>query len=102
MVLGDDIVIFHPLLAERYYYIMNDLLDVKIGLAKSIQARKRLVLEFAKKYWVDGKRAFMLPVRDILVAQLSTAVLGEFIRKNELTFQNYLSIRGLGYRSKAK
>jgi len=102
VVLGDDIVIFNPFLAEKYYYIMTKLLGVKIGLAKSLQAKSRYVLEFAKKYWVDGKRAFMLPIRDILVATLSTAVLSEFIHKNEVTFQHYLKIRGLGYRSRAK
>jgi len=81
---------------------MTRVLGVGIGLAKSIQARKRLVLEFAKKYWVDGKRAFMIPIRDILVAQLSTAVLSEFIQKNDISFQSYLRMRGLGYRSRAK
>ena len=40
MVLGDDIVIFDADVARRYYYIMNDLLEVKIGLAKSIVSRK--------------------------------------------------------------
>jgi len=50
VVLGDDIVIFNPFLAEKYYYIMTKLLGVKIGLAKSLQAKSRYVLEFAKKY----------------------------------------------------
>lgn len=64
MVLGDDIVIFNSLVAKRYYYIMNNLLEVKIGLAKSIVSRKGLVLEFAKKYYVDGQAANMVPLRD--------------------------------------
>lgn len=102
MVLGDDIVIFSPWLAEKYYDVMNTSFGVAIGLAKSIRSRGRLVLEFAKKYWVDGKRAFMLPIREVITANLSTAVLEEFIRKNELSFNSYLKMRGLGFRARSK
>jgi len=44
----------------------------------------------------------MLPVRDVIVAQLSTAVLSEFIRKNDLDFNSYLRLRGLGYRARSR
>lgn len=102
MVLGDDIVIFNHKVAMEYYHLMTKVIGVKIGLAKSIQSKDRYVLEFAKKYWVDGKRAFMLPIRDIIVANLSTAVMTEFMNKHEISFNSYLKMRGLGHKSRAK
>lgn len=50
MVLGDDIVIFDPYVADQYHFIMTKLLKVKINLAKSVSCRNGLTLEFAKKY----------------------------------------------------
>jgi hypothetical protein len=44
------VVIFDSQVASQYYYIMNDVLGVGIGLAKSISSRNDLTLEFAKKY----------------------------------------------------
>jgi hypothetical protein len=101
-VLGDDIVIFNPRLAKEYFNLMTRVLGVKIGLAKSLQSQTRYVFEFAKKLWVDGARAFMFPIRDILVAQLSTAVMSEFIAKNDITLDHYLRIRGLGHKARDK
>jgi len=101
LVLGDDIVIFDSFVAESYRKIM-DLLGVKIGLAKSISAKSSWTLEFAKKYFVDGEKANMVPVRDIIVTTLSTGVLFEFLSKHDLTFQHYLKVRGLGYKARSK
>jgi len=101
-ILGDDIVIFNSKVAATYYIVMTQELKVGINLSKSISSRKRLVLEFAKKFWVDGVRCFMLPVRDVIVATLSTQVMKEFIDKHDVTLNHYLSIRGIGYRARSK
>jgi hypothetical protein len=102
VVLGDDIVIFDSSVAKRYYYIMNTLLEVKIGLAKSIVSRKSLTLEFAKKYYVDGEAANMVPLRDIITASISTSTMNEFMLKHKWSFQMYLRLRGLGYKTRSK
>jgi len=64
IVLGDDVVIFNSYVADRYFYIMTNILGVKIGLAKSIVSRSGLHLEFAKKYYVDGESCNLIPLRD--------------------------------------
>jgi hypothetical protein len=102
IVLGDDIVIFDPFVASRYFYIMTELLKVKIGLAKSIVSTKSWTLEFAKKFYLDGEATNMVPVRDVIVATLSTSTLYEFKEKHDLTFQHYLKLRGMGYKARSK
>lgn len=47
-VLGDDIVIFDPQVAERYLNVMSDI-GTGINLTKSIVSRDRPVFEFAKR-----------------------------------------------------
>lgn len=81
---------------------MNNLLEVKIGLAKSVVSRKGLNLEFAKKYYLGGIAANMIPFRDWITADLSTSVLKEFMRKHGFSFNSYLRGRGLGYKARAK
>jgi hypothetical protein len=51
---GDDIVIFDKLLAEKYLETMN-LLGVPINLSKSVVAENRPVAEFVKRISVNGK-----------------------------------------------
>lgn len=102
IVLGDDVVIFDPYVASRYYHIMVNILGVKIGLAKSIIARNSWTLEFAKRYYLGGSSANMVPFRDILVTQLSTAVMSEFQLKHKLSFNHYLKLRSMGYKARSK
>jgi hypothetical protein len=101
-VLGDDVVIFDPLVAAAYFHIMTELLGVKIGLAKSIKSYNGFILEFAKKFWVKGKRCFVVPLRDCIVSCLSTDTLSEFMRKHNQDLNSYLRMRGLGFRSRSK
>jgi len=101
-VLGDDIVIFNASVAKSYFYIMTTLLEVKIGLAKSIVSRKGLTLEFAKKFYIQGERANMVPFRDIIVTDLSTDSMMEFISKHGYSLNSYLKLRGLGYKARGK
>jgi len=98
-VLGDDMVVIGKSVAYKYLAIMK-WLGVGIGLAKSIKAKKRLVLEFAKKFFVDGKNCSMVSFRDILVTSISTAVSAEFMRKHDYSLNSYLALRGLGYKAR--
>jgi len=102
VVLGDDIVIFDPKVAHSYYYIMTKILGVQIGLAKSLVSKSSWTLEFAKKFFVDGKRAFYVPFRDIVVTTLSTSAMSEFMCKHGYSFSSYLKLRGCGYKSRSK
>jgi len=102
VVLGDDIVIFDPKVAHSYYYIMTKILGVEIGLAKSLVSKNSWTLEFAKKFFVDGKRAFYVPFRDIIVTTLSTSVMSEFMRKHDYSFSSYLKLRGSGFKARSK
>jgi len=53
-VLGDDIVIFDPLVADKYLNIMSEI-GTEINLTKSIVSRNRPVFEFAKRIcWGSG------------------------------------------------
>jgi len=81
---------------------MTKLLGVEIGLAKSIVSKSSWTLEFAKKYYVDGMKANMLPLRDVIVSSIATSMLPEFLEKHGLTFNHYLKMRGLGYKSRSK
>jgi hypothetical protein len=81
---------------------MTKTLGVKIGLAKSIESKDGFTFEFAKKYWVDGQHAFVVPLRDCIVTCLSTECMVEFTYKHLQTFQNYLKMRGLGYKTRSK
>jgi hypothetical protein len=101
IILGDDIVIFDSKVAKRYLYIMNRL-GVSIGLAKSIISNKSLTLEFARKFFVKGKRVRFIPPGDLIVTQVSTCVLNEFLSKYGLKFNSYLKLRGLGYKTRSK
>jgi hypothetical protein len=44
----------------------------------------------------------MVPFRDIVVARLSTEVGEEFMSKHVYSFQDYLRLRGLGYKTRSK
>lgn len=58
--LGDDIVIFDKLVADRYLSLMKDL-GVEINLSKSVICRNGEVFEFAKVTGYNGKDVSALP-----------------------------------------
>jgi len=96
------LAITHHVVAQRYYDLVTVKLGVKINLAKSIASKKGLNLEFAKKFWMDGKRATIFTVRDAICCSLSTTMMHEMMGKYSVTFMHYLSFRGLGYKAKSK
>lgn len=81
---------------------MLQLIGVKAGLAKSIIAKSKFVLEFAKKFFVDSTTANMLPIKECIATRVSTSLVVEFCRKYDLTLNSILSFLGYGYKVKMK
>jgi len=76
-------------------------IGVGIGLAKSVMGRPgRLVMEFAKRFIVAGANASAVPLRDVFTALVSTAVASEFLTKYGYNLNDYLRLRGMGYRTR--
>lgn len=100
-VLGDDGVIKGKNPSSRYISLLKTI-GVKAGLAKSILASNRFVIEFAKKFFVGSERADMLPVKECIATWCSTSLVNEFVRKYDLSLNAILSFLGYGYKSKSK
>jgi hypothetical protein len=100
-VLGDDVVIIGAPVVLAYRRILQEI-GVKAGLAKSIVAKSKFVLEFAKKFFVDSGQANMLPLKECIATRCSTSLVVEFVRKYDLTLNTILSFLGYGYKSKMK
>lgn len=67
-VLGDDIIIANSKVANNYLKFLNKELGVEVGLAKSIISHRRLVLEFAKKFFVNSEQMNMVPIKDVIAS----------------------------------
>lgn len=91
MVIADSSV------ASRYLALMGEL-GVGIGLHKSLIARDRVVLEFAKKYFVDGKNCSMLPLKEVIATRTIPALGGELMQKYSVSFPGLINLLGYGYR----
>jgi hypothetical protein len=100
-VLGDDGVIKGSLPTTRYQQLLSKI-GVKAGLAKSILAKNRFVIEFAKKFFVDATTANMLPFKESVATMASTSLVVEFVRKYNLTLNSILSFLGYGFKTKSK
>lgn len=100
-ILGDDIVIANGEIAGQYRQIL-ELIGVKAGLAKSIIARSKFVVEFAKKFFVDTFQADMLPLKECIATKASTSLVVEFVRKYNLTLNSTLAFLGFGYKACSK
>lgn len=100
-ILGDDIVIANADVAGRYRQILAEI-GVKAGLAKSIIARSKFVVEFAKKFFVDKTQADMLPLKEAIATKISTSLVVEFIRKYNLTLNSILAFLSFGYKVRSK
>lgn len=64
-VLGDDVIIANSKVANAYLKFLNEI-GVQVGLAKSLISKRRFVLEFAKKFFVDSKQMDMVPIKDCI------------------------------------
>jgi len=99
-VLGDDVVIGSREVAKAYLQILREI-GVSAGLAKSVVSNGRIILEFAKKFWLDGTRADAIPIREALAARLSIRMGPELIRKYKLTWIQFQTFYGKGYKVKS-
>lgn len=59
VLLGDDIAISHPVLAEKYRMYMTYFLGVKFSASKEISGVG--IGEFCKRLYKDGKEVFNIP-----------------------------------------
>jgi len=100
-VLGDDGVIVDGRVILEYRRLLQ-VIGVEAGLAKSIIAKSKFVIEFAKKFFVDSAQANMVPIKECIATKASTALVMEFVRKYDLTLNQILSFLGLGYKTKIK
>jgi hypothetical protein len=64
-VLGDDIIIANSKVALAYLHFLKEI-GVEVGLAKSIISKRRLVLEFAKKFFVDSEQMNAIAFKDCI------------------------------------
>jgi hypothetical protein len=87
--------------ANAYRQILKNI-GVSAGLAKSIIAKSRFVVEFAKKFFVDSEQANMLPIKECIATSLSTSLILEFVRKYSLTLNQILAFLGYGYKARSK
>jgi hypothetical protein len=100
-VLGDDIVIANGKVAYQYKLLLQNI-GVGAGLAKSIIAKSKFVLEFAKKFFVDSTTANMLPIKECIATRCSTSLVLEFVRKYNLSLNSTLAFLGFGYKSRSR
>lgn len=67
-ILGDDLVVFDKLLADKYLEIAR-LLGVEINLSKSISSHNRPVFEFAKRTCIGRTNVSPIPIKQLLSNQ---------------------------------
>jgi len=65
VILGDDLVIFDPRVAEKYLALCKGL-GVEINLSKSVIARGVAVVEFAKRTGYKGYDVSALSFKDFI------------------------------------
>ena len=88
-------------MAHQYKLLLQNI-GVGAGLAKSIVSRSRFVLEFAKKFFVNGTTANMLPIKECIATRSSTSLIMEFVRKYKLSLNSILAFLGYGYKARSR
>jgi len=96
-VLGDDIVIGNYKVAQEYLELMK-ILDVQISLHKSLSSNKKVVCEFAKRFFAFGQDMSGIPWREALLGTRMFPVLMELIRHYKLRLGIIFNYLGYGYR----
>lgn len=96
-VLGDDIVISHPGVAQRYKQLMAKL-GVEIGIAKSLVSRGK-TLEFAKRFYFRGVDCSGLPLKFWAAAQCSMSVVSMLLSwYPHKSMSNFIRAVGVGFK----
>jgi hypothetical protein len=98
--LGDDVVIAGEAVASEYCKIMATI-GVEIGLHKSLISRSGRALEFAKRFFLDGKDCSPISFKEFVVGRREISSLLELSRKYSWSLGTLLSVLGYGYKAKA-
>lgn len=93
-VLGDDIVIANKQVAEAYLKIMVGEVGVEINIFKSLTSLKALSLEFAKRYYLNGKECSALSFKELNESRRNISVWLEMGRKYGLSLATLLNLAG--------
>jgi hypothetical protein len=99
-ILGDDIVIVCSKTADQYTKIMREL-DVGINPSKSLVSKNKSVLEFAKRFYVNGENCSPLSLKDLATMGNFTQCVA-YAKKHSLTLPLYLTILGYGHRTNSR
>jgi hypothetical protein len=108
-ILGDDIMIFDPVVSKEYLRVMTECLSVKINTQKSYVASAKPVFgEFAKRIFIADREISGIPIDMLLSAAKSIYLIPELLafmtRRYDTTFPgaelytpeffSYLSVKG--------
>jgi len=91
-VLGDDIVLANGQVARSYLNLMREI-GVGIGIAKSLVSRCG-VLEFAKRFLVDGHDCSAVSLREVLTSIFHFQSKLELGKKYFLSLPQLLTVSG--------
>jgi len=100
-VLGDDVVIADSRVAKQYLLILQEI-GVSVGLAKSIISKRKMVIEFAKKFVVNSTFMDMIPIKDCITTWISNALVKEVGVKWHASSNQLMSFLGYGYKSRQR
>jgi len=100
-ILGDDLVIFNRVVADKYRWIISQI-GMEIGLHKSVLSRKRSVLEFAKRIFMDGHDVSAIPLKEFFASLSGYGDLIQFARKYNLGTLDLARMLGFKYRALSK
>nr|QDH88261.1 MAG: RNA-dependent RNA polymerase [Mitovirus sp.] len=93
-VLGDDVVIGEKRVADEYLKIMKEL-DVAVNPTKSLVSRRKVVAEFAKRFYIGNVDHSPVSLKEFAgIGRLADAT--EISKKYGLSLTQYLKV--LGYR----
>lgn len=97
LVLGDDIVIANPSIAEHYLVILNEI-GAPVNLTKSIVSTNGS-FEFAKRFIVAGSDVSPISWAEMFVARWDINALMSLAEENSVKLSNILSYLGHGYKA---
>lgn len=100
-VLGDDVVIAHPQVAQSYEKLLG-MMGVSISKEKSLISHSG-ALEFAKKFWVKSVQEDLSPVsmRSLLTVR-STLGLSQLAQLYDMNFKSLARLAGAGFRTRSR
>lgn len=95
--LGDDIIIWDKLVADKYLETMK-ILGLEINLSKSVLSPKGIGLEFAKRTLINGTDVSPVPFLEQIAARRTLSEMLSFRVKYNLSLLQVLRFLGYGYK----